>query len=295
MLLSCAGGCLGLIAVAWSMRAFIALAPANIPRLDETRVDTTVLLFTLALSIVTGVLFGLAPAIRTSRSSADDLTHATTRNSAGGTSGKLRGTFVVGQFALALVLLTGAGLLIRSLSAVQSVESGFGDRGVVTSHLRFHNALQRQRRVDLYQEATERMRRLPGVRAVGAVGTMFWNGDGGKFGRLISPAIDISAGASRKSSTFLGRMIGSMFMRVNSKCAHQVRPPVVSINRSVVRAVDVASGIDASHPGSGGLVRPVPLSRSGQQTMRKRRLTQRVSEKRPDRTLVCRLDRAFEQ
>jgi hypothetical protein len=80
------------------------------------------------------------------------------------------------------VLLTGAGLLIRSLSAVQSVESGFGDRGVVTSHLRFHNALQRQRRVDLYQEATERMRRLPGVRAVGAVGTMFWNGEGGKFG-----------------------------------------------------------------------------------------------------------------
>jgi putative ABC transport system permease protein len=182
VLLSCAGGCLGLIAVAWSVGALIALAPANIPRLDETRVDTTVLLFTLALSVVTGVLFGLAPAIRTSRSSADELTHATTRNSAGGTSGKLRGTFVVGQFALALVLLTGAGLLIRSLSAVQSVESGFSDRGVVTSHLRFHNALQRQRRVDLYQEATERMRRLPGVRAVGAVGTMFWNGEGGKFG-----------------------------------------------------------------------------------------------------------------
>jgi len=182
LLLSCAGGCLGLIAVAWSMRGLIALAPANIPRLDEARIDGTVLLFTLALSVVTGVLFGLAPAIRTSAGNAENLTHATTRNTAGRASGTLRRAFVLGQFALALVLLAGAGLLIRSLFAVHSVDSGFGDRGVITAQLRFYNALARERRAALYQEATERIRRLPGVRAVGAVGTMFWNGEGGKFG-----------------------------------------------------------------------------------------------------------------
>lgn len=71
------------------------------------------------------------------------------------------------------MLLAGAGLLIRSLFAVHSVDSGFGDRGVITAQLRFHNALPGQRRAALYQEATERIRRLPGVRAVGAVGTMF--------------------------------------------------------------------------------------------------------------------------
>jgi len=182
LLLSCAGGCLGLIAMAWSTRALIALAPANIPRLDEARIDCTVLLFTLGLSVVTGVLFGLAPAIRSSAGNAENLTHATTRNIAGRASGNPRRAFVLGQFALALVLLAGAGLLIRSLFAVQSVDSGFGDRGVITAQLRFHNALPRQRRAALYQEATERIRRLPGVRAVGAVGTMFWNGEGGKFG-----------------------------------------------------------------------------------------------------------------
>jgi putative ABC transport system permease protein len=128
------------------MRALITLAPANIPRLDEARVDSTVLLFTLALSVVTGVLFGLAPAMRTSGGNGENLTHATTRHTVGGASGNGRRLFVIGQFALALVLLAGAGLLIRSLFAVHSVDSGFGDRSVITAQLRFHNALPRQRR-----------------------------------------------------------------------------------------------------------------------------------------------------
>ena len=94
----------------------------------------------------------------------------------------MRGAFVVCQFAVALVLLAGAGLLIRSLLAVQSVDSGFGDVRVVMAHLRFNNALPRERRTGLYQGAMDRIRQLPGVRTVGAIGTMFWDGDGGKFG-----------------------------------------------------------------------------------------------------------------
>ena len=180
VLVSCAGGCLGLIAVAWSMGTLIALAPSNIPRLDEARVDTNVLLFTLGISVLTGVLFGLAPAVRLSGSGASDLVQ-TNRNSAAGIAVRIRGAFVICQFALALVLLAGAGLLIRSLLAVQSVDSGFGDSGVVTAHLRFNNLLPRTRRVALYEEAMERIRQIPGVRSVGAVGTMFWN-DTGKFG-----------------------------------------------------------------------------------------------------------------
>jgi len=182
VLLSCAAGCLGLIAAPWSMGALIALAPPNIPRLDEARIDIPVLLFTLGLSVVTGVLFGLAPAVWMSRGGSEDLTRQTTRNSALGTSARMRGAFVVCQFAVALVLLAGAGLLIRSLLAVQSVDSGFGDLRVVMAHLRFNNALPRERRTGLYQGAMDRIRQLPGVRTVGAIGTMFWDGDGGKFG-----------------------------------------------------------------------------------------------------------------
>src|SRR5206468_3809545 len=118
VLLACAGGGLGLIAVAWSIRALVALAPADVPRLDEARVDTTVLLFTLGLSVVTGLLFGLAPALRCVRTGVDDLTHTNTR-SGSGAAARLRGTFVVCQVALALMLVAGAALLVRSLLAVQ--------------------------------------------------------------------------------------------------------------------------------------------------------------------------------
>jgi predicted permease len=183
LLLSCAGGGLGLALVASIIQALTAVAPRNIARLDEVHIDLAVLLFTAALSLTTGVLFGLAPAIRISSSNSPDSLHATTRNVAGGRSTRtLRGAFVVCQFALAVVLLAGAGLLIRSLIAVQSVDAGFGDPDVLTAHLRFHNTLPRARRVALYKEAMERLGSLPGVRAVGAISTMFWNGDGGKFG-----------------------------------------------------------------------------------------------------------------
>jgi putative ABC transport system permease protein len=182
VLLSCAGGALAVVAVAWSMRAVIALAPSDIPRLDEARVDTSVFLFALGLSVLTGALFGLVPAVRISRSGSDHLMHRTHRTSADTISAKMRAALVICQFALALVLLAGAGLLIRSLLAVEAVDSGFGDSGVVTAQLRFQNIVPRTRRAALYQQALERIRQVPGVRAAGAIGTMFWSGGGGRFG-----------------------------------------------------------------------------------------------------------------
>ncbi len=242
VLLSCAGGGLGLIAVTWSIRSLIALAPPNLPRLDEVRVDGTVLLFTLGLSLVTGVLFGLAPAVRISSSDSGDLMHATPRHSASGLSARMR-VFAICQFALALVLLAGAGLLIRSLLAVQAVDSGFGDPGVVTAHLRFHNALPRPTRAALYQEAMQRIRQLPAVRAAGAVATMFWGGDNAKFGLR---AIDGHADKPRDQwdaltwTTIRGDYFqalsvplvrGRFFQDTDSRDA----PPVVLINETMAR------------------------------------------------------------
>jgi cell division protein FtsX len=110
------------------------------------------------------------------------LTESVLLSCAGGASVKMRRAFVVCQFALALVLLAAAGLLIRTLVAVQSVDSGFSDPGVVTAHVRFQTSLPRERRAALYEETMARVRQLPGVRSVGAVGTMFWSDDSRKFG-----------------------------------------------------------------------------------------------------------------
>src|SRR5260370_25683239 len=94
----------------------------------------------------------------------------------------MRNALVISDFACAVVLLAGAGLLIRSFVAVQAVAPGFETQNILTAQLRFHNALPPSERTGLYQEALNSIGALPGVRAVGAISTMFWRGDGGAFG-----------------------------------------------------------------------------------------------------------------
>jgi hypothetical protein len=129
--LSAAAGVLSLPLVAWGIRALIVLAPANIPRLDEAHLDLVVLAFSMGLSVVTGVLFGLAPALRIPKQAGNS------RHTAGAQSRIVRRMLIVAEFALAVVLLTGAGLLLRSLAAVQSVDPGFDRQHVFTATLRF--------------------------------------------------------------------------------------------------------------------------------------------------------------
>jgi predicted permease len=181
ILLSCVGGCLGPPGLAWSVRALVALAPPGIARLDEVHIDAAVLIFNVVLSVVSGVLFGLAPTIKVSRSSGNCPLQGN-RGSTGVQTRMMRNALVVSQFACAVVLLAGAGLLIRSFVAIQAVDPGFETQNVLTAQLRFHNALPPNQRTDLYWEALNRIGTLPGVRAVGATSTMFWRGDGGAFG-----------------------------------------------------------------------------------------------------------------
>jgi len=188
------------------------------------------------------VLFGLAPAVRSCRGGTDALTHTTVRNSAGGTSAKLRSAFVIGQCALALVLLAGAGLLVRSLLAVESVDSGFGDRRVVTAHLRFNNSLPRQRRAALYEQAVERIRQLPGVRAAGAAGTIFWN-EAGQFGlRAIDghpdkprEQWDALTWTSMRGDYFQALGVPLLRGRFFQDADNRDAPPVVLINETMAR------------------------------------------------------------
>lgn len=176
VLLSCLAGALGLPFAALGIRALIAMAPHRIARLGEAHIDAPVLIFSFCLSLATGLLFGLAPAIRISQT-------VSNRQQASriGSRGMSR-SFVVAQVGLAVVLLTGAGLLIRSFVAVQSVDPGFSTSRVLAATLRFGNSLPRDRRAVLYREAMTRIGPLPGVRAVGAISTMFYLDDEAKFG-----------------------------------------------------------------------------------------------------------------
>jgi predicted permease len=175
LLLSTFAGLLALPLAAWGIQALLAMAPGGIARLDESHIDARVLVFSLALSFATGILFGLAPAIRISR-------QVNSRQTVGFHSRTLGRVFVVAEVALAVVLLTGAGLLIRSFAAVQSVDPGFRTDRVLTATLRFRNTLPRAQRAALYREAMSRIEQLPGVRAAGGISEMFYTGDQAKFG-----------------------------------------------------------------------------------------------------------------
>ena len=131
LVLSCAGGGLGLLLAAWGTQAAIRLMPEALPRAQSVQIDSHVLLFTLAASVLAGIFFGLAPALKASRA---DL-QATLKEGGRGSSGarrRLQGVFVAAQMAMALVLLVGAGLMIRSLANLWGVNPGFDPRHVIT-------------------------------------------------------------------------------------------------------------------------------------------------------------------
>jgi putative ABC transport system permease protein len=171
VVLSLAGGLLGLLVAMWGIRALILGAPPTIPRLDTVGLDGRVLAFTLLVSVGTGLLFGLAPAIHSSRT---ELAGAMVEGGRLGTTGAARQRFrrglVVGQIALALVLLTGAGLLVQSFLRVRGVDPGFQPERLLTARIDLspvRYATSAQRRA-FYRDALTRIEAVPGVRSAGA-------------------------------------------------------------------------------------------------------------------------------
>ena len=165
--LSAGGGALGLAVAFSGLEALRALAPGNIPRLQMVALDGRVLLFTTAVTTLTGVLFGLAPALRASRVNLGRSLKEGGRAVAGGGE-RLRNALVVAEVALSLVLLVGAGLLVRSFMRVQQVEPGFDARGVVSMRLSVGGTgYQGERSSEFYRQLLGRVRALPGVESAG--------------------------------------------------------------------------------------------------------------------------------
>jgi predicted permease len=168
MLLALAGGALGLVVASWGTNAALAVLPTSLPRAGEVGLDTRVLIFTVAISLFTGILAGLAPALRTSKWHLSETLKEGGRG-ASRARGRAQGTMVAVEMALAVVLLIGAGLMIRSLNALWHVDPGFRPDNVLTFSLSLSPSMRTgspaATRAAL-RELSDQIRSSPGVRAV---------------------------------------------------------------------------------------------------------------------------------
>ncbi|HET6975484.1 MAG TPA: ABC transporter permease [Pyrinomonadaceae bacterium] len=174
VLLSLIGGALGVLVAWWGTKALVALSPPALIDLNRVGVSLPVLGFTLGLSLITGIVFGLVPALDATRFNLHNSLKEGGKN-VGGSSGsnRVRSLFVVTQVALALVLLVGAGLLVKSLKRLQAVDTGFNADNLLTVRVSLPMGKYdtEQKRIAFFKQASEQMKAIPGVEAVGAINT----------------------------------------------------------------------------------------------------------------------------
>ena len=192
LLLSLAGGLAGLLLAVAFHRGLLALVANRIPipRLDQVALDAPVVLFTLALSVLTGLVFGVVPAIFAT-SAASAAVREGSRHGGGPRARRALGVLVVAEVALSLVLLAGAGLLIRSFVALQGVDPGMRTGGVLTARVNVSGARYNDDRVSaaFYTDVVDRIAALPGVESAAAISflPMAGPGIGTSFHRLDRP------------------------------------------------------------------------------------------------------------
>jgi predicted permease len=170
--LGLAGGAIGACAAAWGTEAAIRLLPETLPRAEDVGLDGHVLVFTLAISFLTSVAFGLVPALKMSRRSG--LQETLKEGGRGASAGRQRAqsVFVVGEMALALVLLTGAGLMIRTLARLWSVHPGFNPENVLVFDVTLAPSLGANAATtrSAIRELSQTLRAIPGVQAASVIG-----------------------------------------------------------------------------------------------------------------------------
>jgi putative ABC transport system permease protein len=180
IVLSVAGGALGLLLAYGALRALVALNPSNIPRIEEIRIDTPVLLFTTLISLCTGLVFGILPSLHASRADVQAGLREGGRSNVGDSGAIVRRGLVVAEIALALVLLVSAGLLIRSFARRQQVDPGFDPGNLVTLNIalpppKYETPAQQ---TAFWDAALPRLASVPGVTAVAATSNMPFSGSG---------------------------------------------------------------------------------------------------------------------
>jgi putative ABC transport system permease protein len=185
VLLAAMGGIAGLLLAWWGAAALVKLSPPELGDFQHVEISAPVLGFTLVVALLTGVVFGLVPALEASNLKLSETLKAAGRSLAGQSGGqRLRSALVVVEIALALVLLLGAGLLVRSFLRLQNVDTGFNAQNVLTMRVSLPGRRYDQdaKIISFFAQATERLQNLPGIEAAGAINYTPFLGAGSQTG-----------------------------------------------------------------------------------------------------------------
>ncbi|HET9985920.1 MAG TPA: ABC transporter permease [Longimicrobiales bacterium] len=173
--LALAGGALGVLLATWGVRVLVAFAPASLPRTGDVRLDGAVLAFSLVVTLAAGLLFGAMPAWDAGRRDPGEALQAGGRGGIGGAADRLRPVLIGGQFALAVLLLVGAGLMLRSFERLQRVDPGFDPKGLLAVELDLpsqkYDTGAKSRA--FFQELLTGLRSMPGVKGADAISALF--------------------------------------------------------------------------------------------------------------------------
>jgi predicted permease len=245
LMLSLSGGALGLVLGFAGVRFLLRINPGNIPRVGEdgsgVTLDLNILLFTLGISLLTGIIFGLIPAISAARPNlVSSLNESGSRSGMGVRSGKLRSILVIGEMALTVVLLVGAGLLVRTFLKLESVDPGFAMHNVISmsmsvSGIRFQKTAPV---AQVVREGTDRLLAIPGVVDVGVSNCLpMAGGFGMEFNVVGRPKGDPSGAGfdSTSSGYFSALKIPILRGHVFTKQDDSEAPGVVVINQAMAR------------------------------------------------------------
>jgi putative ABC transport system permease protein len=244
VLLSLTGGTLGLLLAVWGVDLLIAASPADIPRVKEMGLDVRVLLFTLGISVLTGLIFGLAPAVQSSKL---DLNESLKEGGRGSTEGlrrnRVRSLLIVVEVALSLVLLISAGLLIKSFMRLRDVNPGFNPNNVLSVSISLPQVkyADEAKQAAFYRDVLERIRETPGVVSAGGIFTLPLSGSNRVntfdiVGRPSNPE-ELPEGNDRVATPDYFRAMGIPVIkgRVFTERDDANAPPVVIVNESLAR------------------------------------------------------------
>jgi putative ABC transport system permease protein len=244
ILLAIVGGSMGLFLASAAIRVLVPYLPSDLPRASSISVDVRVLAFTGLISLVTGILFGLAPMFLTRQVNTNDSLKESART-AGGIQSRLRSGLVVGQMAIALVLLIGAGLMARSFWSLLHVSPGFRTEHILTARLSLSGSRYPDaRRIASFQrELLERVRNMPGVQSTGLTAYLPLSGSDNAWGFVIEgrPALrtgEYNMAKYRPASPGYFETIGIPLLRGRGfdSADNADGPFVVVINESMARS-----------------------------------------------------------
>jgi len=244
VLLAGAGGALGLLLATWSFRLLSGLVPAEMTKSIKLEIDSSVLGYALVVSLLTGILFGLLPALHASKIDLNEmLKPGLGRGGLTGSRGRLRGAFIISQVALALVLLVGTGLMMKTVYLLRSQYSDFHPEKLLTvrTALPEYKYQEHPKRVAFYDQVLQRVSALPGVISAGYTTSvpLQWKGGANDFtieGRASEPRVFANAIHRQVSAGYLQALgVGLRQGRYLDETDNQQSIPVVIVNETMAR------------------------------------------------------------